>query len=88
MRSSEMITNLRAKKVLCHCVEVVKNFTCCNPRLCFLQRDWREQNSSPKSNRLNEVQVSAEGHHGPVYPRERAGSEHETGFMLGASGSL
>ena len=53
MHSCELITNLRAKKVLCHRVEVVKNFRCCNHRLCFLQRDWHEQNCSSKPrNRL------------------------------------
>ena len=55
MHSCELITNLHAKKVLCHRVEVVKNFLCCNHRLCFLQLDWREQSSSPKSNQLNEA---------------------------------
>ena len=62
MHSCELITNLRAKKVLCHRVEVVKNFRCCNHTLCFLQRDWHEQNSSSKSNQLNEAEESAEGH--------------------------
>ena len=62
MHSCELITNLRAKKVLCHCVEVVKNFRCCNHRLCFLQLDWHEQNYSSKSNQLNEAEESAEGH--------------------------
>ena len=55
MHSCELITNLRAKKVLCHRVEVVKNFRCYNHRLCFLQRDWLLANSSWKSNQLNEA---------------------------------
>ena len=62
MHSCELITNLCAKKVLCHRIEVVKNFRCCNHRLCFLQRDWHEQNSSSKTNQLNEAEESAEGH--------------------------
>ena len=48
--------------MLRHRVEVVKNFRCCNHRLCFLQRDWHEQNYSSKSNQLNEAEESAEGH--------------------------
>ena len=79
MHSCELITNLRAKKVLCHRVEVVKNFRCCNHRLCFLQRDWLLANSSSKSNQLNEAEESAEGHQ-TLFPRERAGSGHETTF--------
>ena len=55
MHSCELLTHLLTKKVLCHCVEVVKNFQCCNHRLCFLQCDWHEQNSSLKSNQLNEA---------------------------------
>ena len=62
MHSCELITNLRAKKVLCHRVEVVKNFRCCNHRLCFLQRDWLLANCPSKSNQLNEAEESAEGH--------------------------
>ena len=62
MHSCELITNLRAKKVLCHHVEVVKNFRCYNHRLCFLQHDWHEQNYSSKSNQLNEAKELAEGH--------------------------
>ena len=56
MHSCELITDLRAKKVLCHRVEVVKNFRCYNHRLCFLQHDWLSWNSSWKSNQLNEAQ--------------------------------
>ena len=55
MHSCELITNLRAKKVLCHRIEVVKNFRCYNHRLCFLQCDWLSSNSSWKSNQLNEA---------------------------------
>ena len=35
MHSCKLITNLRAKKLLCHCAQVAKNFRCCNDRLCF-----------------------------------------------------
>ena len=76
MHSCELATNLRAKNVLCHRVEVVKNFRCCNHRLRFLQRDWLLASSSSKSNQFNEPEESAEGH--PLFPRERAGSGHET----------
>ena len=59
MHSCELITNLRTKKVLCHRVEVVKNFWCYNHRLCFLQRDWLLANSSWQ---INEAKESAKGH--------------------------
>ena len=62
MHSCKLIINLRAKKVLCHRVEVVKNFRCYNHRLCFLQCDWLLTNSSWKSNQLNEAKESAKGH--------------------------
>ena len=62
MHSCELITNLRAKKVLCHCVEVVKNFWCRNHRLCSLQCDWRMQNSSLKAINLMKPEESAGGH--------------------------
>ena len=55
MHSCELITNSRVKKVLCHHLEVVKNFRSYNHRLCFLQRDWLSSNSSWKSNQLNEA---------------------------------
>ena len=77
MHSCELITNLRAEKVLCHRVEVVKNFQCYNHRLCFLQCDWLSSNSSWKSNQLNKPEESAKGHQ-TLFPRERAGSGHET----------
>ena len=44
MHSCELLTHLRTKKVLCHRVEVVKNFQCCKHGLCFLQQDWCRQN--------------------------------------------
>ena len=78
MHSCELITNLCAKKVLCHRVEVVKNFQCYNHRLCFLQRDWLLANSSWKSNQLNEAQGIGRRSPDPFFPRERAGSGHET----------
>ena len=62
MHSCELITNLCAKEVLCHRAEVVKNFWCCNYRLCFLLRDWLSPNSSSKSNELNKAKELAEGH--------------------------
>ena len=43
MGRQELITNLRAKKVLCHCAKVAKTFRCYNHRLCFLQCDWQRE---------------------------------------------
>ena len=77
MHSCELITNLRAKKVLCHRVEVVKNFRCCNHRLCFLLCDWLSPNSSLKSNQLNKARGIGRRSPDLFFPRERAESEHE-----------
>ena len=49
------MTNLHAKKVLCHCAEVAKDFRCCNHRLCFLQCDWQTENSLQKVINVNEA---------------------------------
>ena len=35
MHSGKPITNLRAKKVLCHCAEEAKNFQCCTTDCLF-----------------------------------------------------
>ena len=49
MHSCELMTNLRAKKVLSHHAEVAKDFRSCNLRLCFLQCDWRLENSPQRA---------------------------------------
>ena len=77
MHSCELITNLHAKKVLYHRVEVVKNFRCYNHRLCFLQRDWLLANSLWKSNQLSEARGIGRRSQDPFSPHERAGSGHE-----------
>ena len=43
-----IVANLYARKVLCHCAKVAKNFWCCNHRLCYLQCDWWLENSLQK----------------------------------------
>ena len=61
MHSCKLITNLHTKKVLCHCVEVVKSFQS-KTTDCFLQRDWLLANSLWKSNQVNEAKELAKGH--------------------------
>ena len=56
MHSCELITNLCAKKVVCHRAEVAKNFRCCNRRLCVLHCDWCGENSLQKAFKVNEAQ--------------------------------
>ena len=56
MHSCELITNLCAKKVVCHRAEVAKNFRCCNHRLCVLHCDWYGENSLQKAIKVNEAQ--------------------------------
>ena len=92
MHSCELTTNLRAKKVLCHRVEVVKNFRCCNIDnrvttllsmvattdcvFCNVIGCWqipRRKAIKPR----NRPKVTR-----PFFPRERAGSGHETRTRL------
>ena len=56
MHSCELLTNLRAKKVLCHRAKEAKDFRCCTTDFCFLNviGGWK---ISPGSNPAEHHQI-------------------------------
>ena len=77
MHSCELITNLRAKKVLCHRVEVARISGAATTDCVFCNVIGYRRITPGKAINLMKPEESAEGHQ-TFFPRERAGSGHET----------
>ena len=87
MHSCELITKLHAKKVLCHRVEVVSISSAATTDCVFCNVIGCRQISRGKAINLIKPEESAEGHQ-TLFPRERAGSGHETNTHPETSGTF
>ena len=81
MHSCELITNLRPKKVLCHRVEVVKNFRCCTTDCVFCNVIGGCKIVRQKQSTLMKPEGSA-GCHQTLSSRVGSGHETSVGHVL------
>ena len=85
MHSCELITNLRAKKVLCHRIEVARISGATTTDCVFCNVIGYRRITPGKAINLMKTEESGGGHQ-TFFPRERAGSGHETSMLIELEG--